>query len=334
MGGIIFSLAIAYFSYKQPEKYMKEPTKKNKAWCLVLGALNTILVIQAIRGLDSFELGSFLGLFVVALIILYGWLAFRNFIVIKDAILPKEGVDEPSSHEVESATSHPFPVINKGSADATVPNVRGENLKAPVINKESVDALLADAKNKDFTYWITPGSAVLVILVTLQKWIHLKMLDDVNDIFSLFTDASSKRLETKYSLFQFSKLLNNINRYAYSEDMEIMSVVFKIAAILIIAVQAFLIYNYIKKSNTTKKIAGIAAVVTCLVSIAFILIVYAANSAVAEETYGIVNTSVKATVMPYLAILFSIIAKMNVKRLSSGIGSEGSGEDETVPSDI
>lgn len=152
MGGIIFSLAIAYFSYKQPEKYMKEPAKKNKAWCLVLGALNTILVIQAVRELDSFELGSFLGLFVVALIFLYSWLAFRNFIAIKDAILPKEGVDEPSNHEVESATSHPSSVINKGSADATVPNVRGENLKAPVINKESVDALLADAENKNFTY--------------------------------------------------------------------------------------------------------------------------------------------------------------------------------------
>lgn len=95
-----------------------------------------------------------------------------------------------------------------------------------------------------------------------------------------------------------------------------------------------MIYNYIKKSNTTKKIAGIAAVVTCLVSIAFILVVYAANSAVVEETYGIVNTSVKATAMPYLAILFSIIAKMNVKHLTSGAGSEGSSEGEAAPSDI
>lgn len=311
MSGIIFSLAILYFSYKQPEKYMKEPTKKNRTWCIVLGVLNAIFVFLGIKELDSFELGSFLELFVVALIFLYGWLAFRNFIAIKDAILSKEDIAEPSNHEVKSATSQ----------------------SSPIINKESVDALLADAKNKDFTYWVTPGSAVLVILITLQKWIHLKVLDSVNNMFSLFT-GSSQQLETKYSLFQFSEVLNNINRYAYSDDIEIISVVLKIAAVLIIAVQVFLIYNYIKKSNTAKKIAGIAAVVTCLISVAFILVVYAVNSAVAEETYGVVNTSIKTTAMPYLAMFFSIIAKMNVTRLTSGIDSGGSGGDETVPSNI
>lgn len=89
--------------------------------------------------------------------------------------------------------------------------------------------------------------------------------------------------------------------------MEIISIVLIVAALLVIVLQALLIYNYIKKSNKTRKIAGFATVITCLISILFIVIIYIVNSTIAEETYSTVNTSIGPTAMPYLAILFSVI---------------------------
>ncbi len=311
---IIFPLVILYFSYKQPARYIREPTKKNMIWCIILGAINAIYVYLGIREFGGNELGIAFELFVIAVTVLHGWIAYRNFMAIKGVFFPREGVIEPSDYQENRYCGECGEKLSGsdlfcGSCGTKIEG--GANYPFSVTNNDLIDPILTKSREKGPAYWVTPGSAFLVILIMLQKWIHLRVLDSLNEFYSLF-GGPSQRLETKYSLFQFSTILNNINRYVSSDDIKIIAIVFKVAAMSVIILQALLIYNYVKGSNKTRGMARLATVITCLVSILFIIIVYAVNSSIAEETYGIVNTSIKSTAMPYLAMLFSVIGRIGL----------------------
>lgn len=234
---IIIPLIVLYFSFKQPARHVKEPTRKNMIWCIILGILNVIYAIQtivAINNPETAEMGFVFELFVIALAVLYGWLAYRNYKAIKGTVLSGENVAESSNHQenrycnkcgkelaesslfcdscgakIRGTTQSQSSVVNNGPTVSSPSPVVDSDPTIPMTDSIT-DLMPTRIKDKGLMYWITPGSAFIVILITLQKWIHLKILDSYNDLYSLFT-GSSKKLETKYSLFQFSDILNNIN---------------------------------------------------------------------------------------------------------------------------
>ena len=255
-----------------------------------------------------------------------------NFIEIKDVIFLSEGADGPHNCQENIHCSECEEKLSGSNLSCDPREIKTEdttNHPPSATDNDLIGSILTKAKEKGPAYWVTPGSAFLVILTMLQKWIHLRILDSLNELYSLF-GGPSQRLETKYSLFQFSTILNNINRYVSSDDVKTIAIVLKVAAISVIILQALLIYNYFKESDYTKKMSELATAITCLVSVLFIIIVYAVNSSIAEETYSIVNTSINSTAMPYLAMLFSIIGRISLSAtreiINEGVAKVASSE--------
>lgn len=168
-------------------------------------------------------------------------------------------------------------------------------------------------ETRDLWYKLSLASPIIVIFITLQKWFHFAIIDSFSEALSLFT-GSTKRVQSKYSLFGFSKLLDNLNQFADSGDIQSVSIVLKVMAIAVILVQAYYIYTFIKNPKNIKKVSVIATVVTCFVSVMFLIAVGGINADIAEETQGFINASIKATMMPYLAILFSIFGAVGVHK--------------------
>lgn len=150
------------------------------------------------------------------------------------------------------------------------------------------------------------ASSLAVIIVMLQKWIHLTVVDRFND-FLPFLPGPTQKMQAQYSLFHASQAMDSINRYILLDDLKTASLVLKVVVVLIIAAQTLLIVSLLINLKSSKHIAGVTTGATCLISFAFFIGIHIINSSVAEESYGLITSALAPTAMPYLAILFSLV---------------------------
>lgn len=167
-------------------------------------------------------------------------------------------------------------------------------------------------KDENFNFWLALGLSGEVILMVFQRWFKLKLLDFLKDFLS-----GSSAIPTKFTLFQFSKALNEIGIKSFG----LMAAVLIITALLVIAAQGFFIYTLLVNSPHKKKAGTAAAITTSLVVVCVFILVKVYNASFARETGGLFNLGLSLTAVPYFAALISLVVRFFV--LERTINHEG-----------
>jgi len=312
---LIIELILIYFSYKQPAELLKKPTSKNQIISSVLGALSFIfLLFGLIVVFDG--IGSVIFRIILLLVgALYGWFTYRNFITL---IYVKQNTESiQNSGKYCSQCGREFTEAEKLCASCGSERLKQSFSPALVPSISSLKFKLPELKfdNRDLKFWIRFISPAMVILMMFHKWVKIPALNFVGALLSSFTGSSKKSLGG-FTLFGISKAVGEISKFAGSSGiskfigsngMELAAVILKIAAIAVVIVQVVYIYALLTNMKNIKSISLISACITSLVSICFLIAISRINSSITKMSYDLLDNSVKSTLMPYLAIIFSLV---------------------------
>lgn len=306
---IIVQGLILFLLFKRPAKYIKEPTDKNRNWCITLsliGTINLVYLIYSNIQLNDILGGSIYAILIYGLAALNGWGAYKNYMAIKDTI-PMASKKQVNKFCIQCGYKIEESNVFCSSCGAEIPEMQDAEPKSN--GSTTFIQHLPKIGKKDLKFWVTLGSSVCVILIMTQRWIHLEILDAYNNMFSFLT-GSTNQIQTTFSLFKFSDILNNLNQYANINEIKTASIFLTVAALIVIVTQGYFIYNFVTNHKNTKNSSTLATAATCIISILFLFIINTINKDIAEETYNIVRTTVKSTAMPYLAMIFSILGRV------------------------
>lgn len=301
---IVSSLLLFYFSHDQSKNLLQAPNKKNQIVCIILGIINVIFLLQVVAAIFNDDLNVFFTIIFVVIGALNVWFAYKTFIA---SIKVNRDIQSANTYKFCPQCGNQF-----NETDEICTNCGYERQKRVITANINIPRLNVN----NIGFWISFACPIILLILIFQKWLKLPVMNSVEDVFSLFT-GSTMKIQKEFSLFEITKAIDRINSFASSSELGIIANIIKIAAVLVIILQLICLFVLLIKKENIWYVSIISAVITSLTSIGFLICIGKINSAIAKESYSLINNSLQSTAMPYLAILFSVIGAITAQTLKA-----------------